>query len=159
MPIRKSQKAPTFTLPACDGESAEPLALEDVVGQDNVVLAFFPLAFSPVCTDELCEFRDQLSALSQLNARVYGVSVDSPYALNAFSREQGLNFPLLSDFNKAASQEYGVLHEELAGLKGVSKRSVFVIDRGGTVQYAWVSDDPLKRPDLGEIKGALQGLG
>lgn len=159
MAVDVGQKAPDFTLPGCDGNKAEPLTLSKELGKENIILAFFPLAFSPVCTNELCQFRDGLSQFNKLNAKVFGISVDSPYANNAFIKAHNLNFKLLSDFNKDVSRLYGVLHEDLGGLKGVSKRSVFVIDKQGTVRYKWVSEDPTKMPDQKEIIKALERLG
>jgi peroxiredoxin len=106
----------------------------------------------------MCSFRDNLSQLSSLKARVYGISVDSPFVLNAFIKAHDLKFKLLTDFNREISRAYGVLHEDLMGLKGVSKRSVFVIDKQGVVRYKWVSEDPRQLPDLAAIRGALEGL-
>lgn len=99
-----------------------------------------------------------MAAFNTVQAKVFGISVDSPFVLKAFARENGLKFPLLSDFNKEVSRVYGVLHEELMGLRGVAKRSVFVIDREGIVRYKWVSDDPGVKPDLRVISRALEEL-
>jgi len=156
--VELGERAPEFTLPATDGEEITEVALGGELGRENIVLAFFPLAFSPVCTQELCEFRDSMAAFNTVQAKVFGISVDSPFALKAFARENRLQFTLLSDFNREASRAYGVLHEELMGLRGVAKRSVFVIDREGIVRYKWVSDDPGVKPDLREITQALAGL-
>jgi len=151
------EKAPDFTLPLCDGERVGQFTLSEHLGK-NVVLAFFPLAFTSVCTQEMCTFSDQLHAFGGLNADVYGISVDSPFALNAFIKAHNLRLKLLSDFNKEVSRAYDVLHEELMGLKGVSKRSVFVLDKEGIVRYRWVSDDPGKMPNFDEIRSTLDGL-
>ena len=159
MALEVGAKAPDFTLPASDGENVGKVTLSETLGNDNVVLAFFPLAFTSVCREEMCEFRDQLGQFNEMNAKVYGISVDSPFSLNEFSKSEALNFELLSDFNKEVSSKYGVLYEQLADFKGVSKRSVFVIDQRGTVKYSWVTEDPTNKPDLGEISQALQGLG
>jgi peroxiredoxin len=158
MPAELNQKAPDFTTKVCDGEKFEDFTLTKELGKENIVLAFFPLAFSPVCTNEMCSFRDNLSQFSSLKARVYGISVDSPFVLNAFIKAHDLKFKLLTDFNREISQAYGVLHEDLMGLKGVSKRSVFVIDKQGVVRYKWVSEDPRQLPDLAAIRAALEGL-
>lgn len=158
MPTELHQKAPDFTTKACDGEKIEDFTLSKELGTENLVLAFFPLAFSPVCTNEMCSFRDTLSQFNSLKARVYGISVDSPFVLNAFIQANGLKFKLLTDFNKEISRSYSVLHEDLLGLKGVSKRSVFVLDKNGIVQYKWVSDDPRQLPDLGAIKKTLEEM-
>ena len=151
------ETAPDFTLPLCDGENVGKFPLSEHLGK-NVVLAFFPLAFTSVCTREMCTFSDRLNLFSGLNAEVYGISVDSPFALNAFIKAHQLKIPLLSDFNREVSRQYDVLHEELMGLKGVSKRSVFVLDKDGVVRYRWVSEDPGKMPDFDEIRTALDGL-
>jgi len=151
------EKAPDFTLPLCDGESVGQFTLSEHLGK-NVVLAFFPLAFTSVCTQEMCTFSDRWNEFAGLNAEVYGISVDSPFALNAFIKAHDLKIPLLSDFNKEVSRKYDALHEELMGLKGVSKRSVFVLDKDGVVRYRWVSEDPGKMPDFDEIRATLDGL-
>jgi peroxiredoxin len=158
MPAELNQKAPDFTTKACDGEKIEDCTLSKELGKENFVLAFFPLAFSSVCTNEMCQFRDSLAQLNSLKARVYGISVDSPFTLNALIKAHNLKFKLLTDFNKEISRSYGVLHEDLMGLKGVSKRSVFVIDKNGTVRYKWVSDDPRQLPDFGMITKTLEEL-
>lgn len=159
MPLSVGSKAPDFTLPSSDGQQVGKVTLSELTGTDNIVLAFFPLAFTPVCREELCEFKDQLGQFNQLNAKVFGISVDSPFSLNAFSKVEGLNFPLLSDFNKEVSNAYGVLYDTLLDFKGVAKRSVFVIDKDGLIQYRWVSEDPKVKPDLNEITDVLKRLG
>lgn len=159
MAAELNHKAPDFTTKACDGDHIEDFTLSQELGKEHIVLAFFPLAFSPVCTDEMCAFRDSLAQFNSLKARVYGISVDSPFALNAFIKANALKFKLLSDFNKEISRAYGAFHEELMGLKGVAKRSVFVIDKNGLVRYRWVSDDPRQLPDFEAIRRALQSLG
>lgn len=158
MAVAVGQKAPDFTLPASDGKAVGKFTLSDAVHKGPVVLAFFPLAFTSVCRDELCEFRDGLDRFSALKAQVVGLSVDSPFALNAFSQAEGLTFPLLSDFNKEITTQYGVLYKDLMGFKGVAQRSVFVVDSGGVVRYRWVSENPKNKPDLGEVAAALEAL-
>jgi len=158
MSLSLGKKAPNFSLPAVqDGELGEVELYEELKkgSEDGIVLAFFPLAFSSVCTEELCQFRDSMSEFKDLNARVFGISVDSPHALRAFAKENNLGFTLLSDFNKETIEDYDVVHEELSGLKRVAKRSVFVLDENGRVKYRWVSDDPGKLPDREEIDKAL----
>lgn len=158
MAVKVGEKAPDFTAPCCDGEQVGSFRLTEELGDGSLVLAFFPLAFTSVCTKEMCTFSDQLDEFGRLNAAVYGISVDSPFALNAFIRAHGLKFSMLSDFNREVSARYGVLHEELMGLKGISKRSVFVVDGGGVVRYTWVSEDPGVMPDFAELEAALKGL-
>ena len=125
--------APDFTL---TNQDREPVTLSAQRGHP-VVLAFFPAAFSSVCTTELCTFRDRLSAAEPArNAQVYGISVDTFFTLKAFQTDQKLTFPLLSDFNKEVIRDYGVFNEDMIGLKGIAKRAVFVIDKDGIVRHA-----------------------
>ena len=155
MELKKGDKAPSFKL--FDTDKNE-LSLESNNGK-NVVLLFFPLAFTGVCTEELCGVRDDISSYNDLDANVYGVSVDSIFSLGKFKKEQNINFPLLSDFNKEVSSSYGALYEEFVlGMRGVSKRSAFVIDSEGTIQYASVSDDAGQLPDFDAIKESLNAI-
>lgn len=151
--LKVGQPAPDFRLKATTGGE---IALSGYRGEQPVVLLFFPLAFSPVCTAELCTVRDDDERFRRLGAEVLAISVDSPFALQAWAERDRFNFPLLSDFNKEVARQYGVLHEDLLGLKGVAKRSVFVIDRQGIVRYAWVSDDPRRLPDFAAIERAVR---
>lgn len=153
MSVQEGDRAPGFTLPAGPGEE---LDAGELFGRERVVLAFFPLAFSPVCTDELCTFAERLDELSGLDARVLGVSVDSPFVNARFREEEDIPFPLLSDFNRKVSSEWGVLHEDLMGLEGVAKRSVFVVGGDGRVAYRWVTDDPGVEPDYDEVRAAVE---
>jgi peroxiredoxin len=155
MAITTGQQAPEFSL--YDSDKKE-IKLSDYKGK-NVVLLFFPLAFTGVCTTELCSIRDNYSIYNGLNAEVVGISVDSVFVLDKFKSEQNLNFPLLSDFNKTASNAYGSLHEKFAfGMEGVSKRSAFVIDKEGIVQYAEVLEVPTELPNFTAIQDVLKGL-
>ena len=158
MAAEVGEKVQDFTLPLCDGEKIETFTLSEQLGKGNIILAFYPLAFSSVCTKEMCQLSDDYAKYDGLGADVYGISVDSPFALNAFIQAHNLTFKMLSDFNREVSSRYGVLHEELMGLKGISKRSVFVVDRDGVVRYSWVSEDPGVMPDFAEIEGALKQL-
>jgi len=147
MKIEVGQKAPDFTL--YDTEK-KPVSLADQKGS-NVLLLFFPMAFTSVCTKELCNVRDNIAAYNNANAKVFGISVDSPATLAKFKEEQHLNFPLLSDFNKETSAAYGCLYDVFNGwMKGVSKRSAFVIDKDGIVRYAEVLE---KAGDLPNFEG------
>ncbi|HMO37995.1 MAG TPA: redoxin domain-containing protein [Saprospiraceae bacterium] len=155
MSVKTGEKAPVFTLFSSDKEQ---IALENYRGK-NVVLLFFPMAFTGVCTTELCTMRDDISNYNNLNAQILAASVDSPFALDKFKKEQQLNFPLLSDFNKEVSRMYGALYEEFVmGLRGVSKRSAFVIDKEGVVRYAEVLESAGDLPDFGAIKQTLSQL-
>ncbi len=151
MAIKTGDAAPAITLPVRPKEMVEV-----PIGQEKVVLLFFPLAFSPVCTDEMCHMRDSWSEWEALDAKVLGISVDSPFVTDRFRTEQKIPFDLLSDFNKEVSATYGVLHEDLIGLKGVAKRSAFVIGANGKVAYAWVTDDPRVQVPFDEVKAALK---
>ncbi len=150
MAVQKGDPAPPIKLPAKPGEEVEAR-----IGRDKVVLLFFPLAFSPVCTDEMCHMRDTWSQWEGLDAQVLGISVDSPFVTDRFRADQNILFPILSDFNKDVASNYGVLHEELVGLKGVAKRSAFVIGADGKVAYAWVTEDPKVQVPFDEVKAAL----
>jgi peroxiredoxin len=155
MSVKVGEKAPAFTL--VNTEKQE-VSLQDYNGK-NVVLLFFPLAFTSVCTDELCHMRDNIAEYGGLNAEILAVSVDSPFTLEKFKAEQNLNFPLLSDFNKEVSRNYGSLYEDFVfNMKGVSKRSAFVIDKEGTVRYAEVLDNAGNLPNFEAVKETLAEL-
>jgi peroxiredoxin len=149
------QLAPDFTLYDSDKNK---VSLSDFRGK-NVVLLFFPQAFTSVCTKELCEVRDNLSMFENLDAQVLGISVDSVFTLARYKEDQGYNFPLLSDFNREVSRAYGSLYEHFAfDMKGVSKRSAFVIDRNGIIRYAEVLDNAGEIPDFHAIQSSLSPL-
>lgn len=156
MPITVGQKAPDFTLFDIDKNK---VSLADQKGS-NVVILFFPLAFTGVCTAELCNIRDNIAVYNNTNAKVFGISVDSLFSLGKFREEQKLNFPLLSDFNKDASKAFDVLYETFPAfeMQGVSKRSAFVIDKEGVVQYAEICPTPGDLPDFTAIQNTLSGL-
>ena len=147
-------KAPDFTLM---NENREPVTLSSQKGHP-VVLAFFPAAFSGVCTKELCTFRDNMSKLNTAKAQVYGISVDTFFTLGAFKKDQNLNFPLLSDFNKDVIQAYGVFNPDMIGLKGIAKRATFVIDKDGVVRHAEVLDDARNEPNYDKVFETLSKL-
>src|SRR5436309_15610063 len=154
MSLDVGSKAPDFTLISDD---RQPVTLSALRGRP-VVLAFFPAAFSSVCTKELCTFRDSLAQLNRANAQVFGISVDTFFTLKAFRDHEKLTFPLLSDFNKQAIRDYGVFNEDMIGLKGIAKRAVFVIDPHGIVRYRQVLDDARNEPDYDQVFGTLAGL-
>ena len=151
MSLNVGTPAPDFTLPNQDREAVTLSAQRG----HPVVLAFFPAAFSSVCTTEMCTFRDHLAALNQANAQVYGVSVDTFFTLKAFQTAQGLTFPLLSDFNKTVIRDYGVFNDDMIGLKGIAKRAVFVLDKDGVVRHREVLDDARNEPDYGKVHQTL----
>lgn len=155
MKIEVGQQAPDFTL--YDSEKKQ-ITLSELKGQ-NVLLLFYPVAFTSTCTKELCSVRDNISFYNNVNAKVLGISVDTVYTLVKYKEEQQLNFPLLSDFNKEVSTAYGSLYETFGfGMKGVSKRSAFVIDKNGTVQYAEVLENASEIPDFTAIRNTLNSL-
>ncbi len=155
MAISTGVKAPDFTLKSKSASGLADITLSSNYGKSATVLLFFPLAFTSVCESELCSIRDSLADYQGLNAAVYGISVDSPFAQEAFAKANGFNFPLLSDFNKEVSAAYDVLFADLLGFKGVSKRAAFVIGKDGTVLYAESSDNPKQLPDFEAIKASL----
>jgi peroxiredoxin len=155
MSVQVGQDAPDFTLKNTDMQDVTLSALE---GQKNVVLLFVPLAFTGVCTTELCSVRDNLNAYAQLNAEVFGISVDSPFAQKAWKEKEQLNFTLLSDFNRQAVKAYGAQYESLIGLQGVAKRAAFVIDKQGKIRYAEVLENARELPNFDRINATLKGL-
>lgn len=157
MPLQPGDRAPDVTLVAHDNH---PVQLARFRGEKPVVVLFFPLAFTSTCTEELCSVANDLSAYRELNAEVFGVSVDSPYVLDRFRKEIEVDFPLLSDFNREASEGFGVLRSAPLGpgLRNTSDRSAFVIDREGVVRYSWHSSNPSLIPPFDELKDALRKL-
>jgi glutaredoxin-dependent peroxiredoxin len=149
------QKAPEFQLVDQDKNT---VTLSSLKGK-NVILLFFPAAFTSVCTKEMCQTRDELSFYNGMDAHVFGISVDMPFTLAKYKADNNLNFPMLSDFNKEASTAYGCLYENwILGLKGVSKRSSFVIDKEGVVRFAQILENANDYPDFEGIKKTLESL-
>ena len=153
MTLKVGEKAPEFTL---TDQELKQVNLSDYRGK-KVVLAFFPGAFTPVCTKEMCSFRDALHNFNKLDAVVLGVSVNDPFTLKGFAERNMLNFPLLSDYDRKVIEMYDIVHRDFAGLKGysASKRAVFILDREGVVRYLWVSEDPRVEPDYDVIQAEL----
>jgi peroxiredoxin len=158
MALTTGDKAPAFSLYNTEKEQVN---LRDYEGKKNVLLLFFPLAFTSVCTTELCEVRDNINRYSNENTEVLGISVDSTYVLAKYKKEESYNFTLLSDFNKEVSALYDAMHQRFGkmGLLGVSKRSAFIIDKEGIIRYAEVLDNPGLLPDFAEIDAVLEELG
>ena len=152
MSISVGDRATPFKLPY---EAGEAIDLADVLGRERIVLLFFPFAFTSVCTAELCRFRDDWEAFEGLDAAVFAISVDSPFTTSRFRAAENLPFPVLSDFNRSVSSEWGVLYEEFVGFHGVAKRAAFVIGRDEKVAYAWVTEDAGVEPDYDEILKAV----
>jgi len=154
MSIDVGNTAPDFTLVNHDRQKVTLSELRP----SPVVLAFFPAAFSSVCTKELCTFRDSLGKLADSGAKVFGISVDTFFTLKAYHDQQQLTFPLLSDFNKQTIRDYGVFNEDMIGLKGIAKRGVFVIDGAGIVRHREVLEDARNEPDYEKVFGVLAAL-
>jgi len=155
MSLTLNQKVPDFKLYNSDKKE---VSLSELRGK-NVVLLFFPLAFTSTCTAELCNIRDNFSIYNNLNAVVFGISVDTPHTLAKFKEEQRLNFDLLSDFNKDVSTAYDTIYAEFVlGMKGVSKRSAFVIDKEGVLKYQEVLEKAGDLPNFEAIQNCLKSL-
>jgi len=155
MGLTIGQNAPEFIL---HDTEKKIVTLAEFKG-NNVLLLFFPLAFTGVCTRELCSVRDNIVAYNNVNAKVFAISVDSPQTISTFKEEQHLNFTLLSDFNKEASEAYGCNYDAFIGwMKGVSKRSAFIIDKEGIIQYAEVLENAGDLPDFEKIREILSSL-
>ncbi len=158
MSITVSQQAPDFSL--FDSEMKE-VKLSNFKNEKNVLLLFFPMAFTGTCTKELCGVRDDIARYSNTNAQVLGISVDSVFTLAKYKEDQAYNFPLLSDFNKEISTTYETIYESFTNMnmKGVSKRSAFIIDKAGIVQYAEVLENAGDVPNFEAINEKLESLG
>lgn len=155
MALKPGDTAPDLSL---YDSAKNKVTLSDLKGH-NVLLLFFPVAFTSTCTKELCSVRDNISVYDNTNAKVFGISVDALYSLAKFKEEQDLNFPLLSDFNKSASRAYGSIYEDWNyDMKGVSKRSAFVIDGKGIIRYAEVLENAGQIPDFQAIQNTLSEL-
>lgn len=159
MALTTGSPAPSFSLKHKHADGLDDISLASLTDGKKAVLLFFPLAFTSVCQDELCTVSGGLSEYASLGANVVGISVDSPFAQEAFAQKFGIEVKLLSDFNKEVSRAYGVLDEDFLpgklGFAGVAKRSAFVVSEAGEIVYAWSSDDPKQLPSFEEIKAAI----
>jgi peroxiredoxin len=155
MPLNSGSKAPDFTLM---NQDRQPVTLSTALAKGPVVLAFFPAAFSSVCQQEMCTFRDSMADLSAVNAQVMGISTDTFFTLKAWGDQQRFGFPLLSDYNKEVIRQYGVVNPDMIGLKDIAKRAVFVIDPAGIVRHQEVLDDARNEPDYSKVRAALAAL-
>ena len=154
--IRVGETAPDFKLPDIEMKTHKLSAHQG----RNVILAFFPAAESPVCTTEMCTFRDSLQDLKNEGTDIIGISIDGPFANKIFTTNRHLNFPLLSDYNRDVIRQYSVIMKDLGPLKdyNAAKRSVFIIDKDRKVRYSWISDNPLIEPNYEEIKQELKKI-
>lgn len=149
MALKPGDKAPDFELPDQDFNK---VSLSSLLAQGKpVVLVFFPAAFSPVCTTELCTFRDKMAQLEKANATVVGISVDSPWCLKEFKEKNRLQFPLLSDYNREVIRMYDIVLDEVLGLRNLAKRAVYIVKPDGTIGWVWYSDDPRVEPNYDEV--------
>jgi glutaredoxin-dependent peroxiredoxin len=155
MKLASGNRAPDFQIKDTEGNDVR---LSDYKGKKNVLLLFFPLAFTGTCTKEMCYMRDDLAPYLDMNVEVMGISVDSFFTLKEFKNARELNFTLLSDFNRDVSVAYGALHEDFFGMTGVSKRAAFLIDTDGVIRYAEVLDNPSDLPDFDAVKEAASRL-
>jgi len=158
MALATGSIAPDFTLKRKTADGVEDVKLSDDFGNKNTVILFFPLAFTGVCIEEMCDVSQGISAYSDLNAEVYAISVDSPFAQEAWAEKENITIPILSDLNKEVAKAYDVLLSDLIGLGAVSARAAFVIDKEGTIQYSEATPTPKDLPNFDKIKETLQGL-
>jgi peroxiredoxin len=158
MPLPVGSKAPDFTLKTKTDAGLADVRLSDNFGKKNTVLLFFPLAFTSVCTREMCDISSGLNAYAGLGAEVIGISVDSPFAQEAWARQEKITVKLASDLNKKTAADYGVLLPDLLGLGSVSARAAFVVDKQGVVQYSEQTPTPKDLPNFEAIKAVLARL-
>jgi glutaredoxin-dependent peroxiredoxin len=158
MAISTGTKAPDFSLKTKTASGISEVKLSDNIGKNNTVLLFFPLAFTGVCTQEMCDITSGLNAYKGLGAEVYGISVDSPFSQEAWAQKEKIGVTLLSDLNKKVAQDYGVLLPDLIGLGSVSARAAIVIDKKGVVQYSEVTPTPKYLPNFSAVKSTLEKL-
>ncbi len=158
MPLKIGTKAPEFALKTKNAEGLVEIKLSDFAGKKNVVLLFVPLAFTGVCTEELCDISSGLSTYQGLNAEVLAISVDSPFAQEAWAQKEKITLPLLSDLNKTTTHAYDVLFPNLAGIGDTSARAAFVIDKAGVIVYSEQTATPKDLPNFELVKAALAKL-
>jgi glutaredoxin-dependent peroxiredoxin len=156
MPLPSGTAAPDFTLTYRVG--SPPINLATELEKGPVVLLFFPLAFSPTCTEEICAVAGSWAAWSAVGCTVLGISVDSPWVNDRFARECGAEFPILSDFNREVATAWGVRNDDFFGMRGVANRAAFVIDREGVIRWGWEAADAALLPDLEAIGEVVESL-
>lgn len=163
MALQIGDKAPDFTLVSKGPDGPELVKLSDLVGKTNLVLLFVPMAFTGVCTQEFCDITSGIKDYEDLDATVIGISGDNPFAQEAWAQKEGIGIQLLSDYEHTVAADYGVAYEQFLPeanliMGGVPKRSAFVVDKAGVIQYAEVQDHPKDLPDFDAVKAALKGL-
>ena len=151
--LKEGEQAPDFEIPDINMNN---MKLSDIKGK-KIVLAFFPAAESPVCTNEMCNFRDSLNDITNKNTQLIGISVDGPFANKMFTENHHLNFPILSDYKRQVISDYGIVMKDLGALKdyNAAKRSIFILDENKKIIYKWISDNPLVEPNYDEIKNNI----
>lgn len=164
MALQIGDKAPEFTLVSKGPDGPEIVRLSELVGKSNLVLLFVPMAFTGVCTQEFCDITSCMKDYEDLDATVIGISGDNPFAQEAWAQKEGIRIQLLSDYEHTAAADFGVAYDQFLPeanliMGGVAKRSAFVVDKAGVIQYAEVQDHPKDLPDFDAVKAALQGLG
>ena len=163
MPLAVGSKAPDFTLPTKTAEGSKQIKLSDNFGKKNTLLLFFPMAYTGTCTTEMCNMSKELPNYSELNAAVYGISGDNPFAQEAWAQKEKITVPLLSDYEHKVAKAYDVSYDSFLpqmnlGMAGVAKRSAFIIDKNGVIQYAESNDDARELPNFDKIKAKLAEL-
>ena len=163
MPVSVGTKAPDFSLPTKTADGPKQIKLSDNFGKKNTLLLFFPMAFTGVCTTEMCDISQGLNAYTDLNAAVYGISGDNPFAQEAWAKKENISVTLLSDYEHKVAREYGVAYDSFLpqvnlGMAGVAKRSAFIVDKKGVIQYAESSDVAKQLPNFDRIKAKLTEL-
>src|SRR5881227_4180248 len=163
MPLALGSKAPDFTLAMKAADGPKQFTLSTNFGQCNTLLAFFPMVFTSTCTTEMCGVSSDLASYAQMNAKVYGISGDNPFAQEAWARKEGIMVPLLSDYEHKVARIYDAIYESFLpqiglGMSGVPKRATFVIDRAGIIQYVDCNEDARVVPDFNKVKGKLAEL-
>jgi peroxiredoxin len=163
MSIKVGNNAPDFTLVTKTTDGPQLVKLSDEIGKSNIVLLFFPMAFTSVCTDELCAISSGIKDYEALDAKVFAISGDSPFAQEAWAQKEGISLPLLSDYEHSVAKDYGIAYEQFLPdanliMGGVAKRSAFLIDKKGIVRFADVQDHPKDLPDFDALKATLGEL-
>jgi len=161
--ITTGTKAPDFTLSTATAEGPKQITLSKELGEKNILLLFVPMAFTGVCTEELCEISKGIGSYDSLDCKVYGISGDNPFAQQAWAQKEGISITLLSDYEHTVANAYGVAYGSFLpqiglGMAGVPKRSAFLIDRSGVIQYAESNEDPKQLPDFTKIQAKLAEL-
>ena len=163
MALATGTKAPDFSLPTKTADGPKQIKLSDNFGKTNTLLLFFPMAFTGTCTTEMCDMSRELPHYGEMNVAVYGISGDNPFAQEAWAKKESITVPLLSDYEHTIAKAYDVMYDSFLpqmnlGMGGVPKRSAFIVDRKGIIQYAESNDDARELPNFDKIKARLAEL-